>query len=64
MAIWNIEQKAEVWYSTSVEADTFDEAVMKAEEEESWYLVDDALGIEFTGKYWAQNTETRQEFTK
>lgn len=63
MAQWNIEQKAEVWYTTTVEADTFEEAINKAEDKGDWYRVDDALGVDFTEEYWGENTETGEQFT-
>jgi hypothetical protein len=61
MAQWNIEQKAIIWYRTTVEADTFEEAVVKAEEQDDWYY--DRHNQEFTGEYWGENTETENQYT-
>ena len=60
MAKWQIEQKTEVWYQTIVEADTFEEAILKADETGDW---ERGEYTEFTDNYWGMNLDTEEQYT-
>ena len=63
MATWTVEQKQEVWYSTTVEADTLEEAIQAADELErsDWNPCHDTT--EFTDEYWAMNEDTTDQYS-
>lgn len=62
MAIWTVEQKAEVWYQTQVEADTLEQALLKADESGDWWR-NEKYDTEFTDNYWLENQDTEEQFT-
>ena len=62
MAIWTVEQKVEVWYKTSVEADTPDQAIELANERDDWYRDNDKGNQEWTEEYWLMNEDTTDQF--
>lgn len=64
MPKWNIEQRAEVWYSIEVEADTFEEAINRTNEAKSWEFTRNAETTHFTDNYWGENLDTEEQFTQ
>lgn len=64
MARWQIEQRAECWYRIEVEADSFEDAINKANEAKSWEFEFLPDSVEFTDNYWGENTETEEQFTQ
>ena len=60
MATWRIEQKAEVWYLTEVEAETFEEAIKLSQSSSDWKQEEyDPL---FSDHFLGYNFETDEEF--
>jgi len=58
MAIYKVQQRAEIWYETEVEADTLEQARDKAwanEVEEGWEQLPETL--EFQDDFYIKNTE-------
>lgn len=56
--IYTIQQKAEVWAETNIEAETLEEALEKASEEmEQGGYFEVTHTWEFTGNYWATDEE-------
>lgn len=49
---YRIQRKAEVWYETTVEADSLDEAIENADFD---YLIE--AGFEWTDDYWSSEEE-------
>lgn len=65
MAIWKIDRKATAWETTTIEADTYEEAFRIAQDDEtegelSWAMDYDSWDL--TGDYWGQNQETNEAF--
>jgi len=61
MATWTVEQKQEVWYSTTVEADTLEEAIKAADDSNDWNAMHDTT--QFTDEYWAMNEDTTDQYS-
>jgi hypothetical protein len=61
MATWTVEQKVEVWYSTTVEADTLEEAIKAADESSDWNI--QPATREFCDEYWAMNEDTTDQYS-
>lgn len=59
MAKFQVEQKVEVWYSTTVEADNYEEAIELAtsESNDNWKA---GTEINWTDDYWVRNQDTDQ----
>lgn len=63
MAIFEVQRKAEVWYTTTVEATTWEEAVSVADSMDQWEPApSDILGIEFVDDWWIANEDTGEKF--
>jgi hypothetical protein len=68
MAKWTIARQATAWEETTIEADTFEEAIELLENEHihnldiSWSLDHDTW--EPNGSYWGRNEDTEEDFTK
>lgn len=67
MAKFTIARQATAWEETTIEADTFEDAIDKAESdafigELCWSLDHDTW--EHTGSYWGRNEDTEEDFTK
>lgn len=60
MATWTVEQKVEVWYKTTVEADTPEEAIELAGEDGDWVRAEES---EWTDNFWLMNEETTEQYT-
>jgi hypothetical protein len=62
MATWTVEQKVEVWYSTTVEADSMDEAIRVADGEGEWEAM--AHGHqEWCDEYCLTNEDTNEQYS-
>ena len=67
MAKFTIARQATAWEETTIEADTFEDAIDKAESDAfigdlSWALDHDTW--EHTGSYWGRNEDTEEDFTR
>jgi hypothetical protein len=60
MATWSIEQKTEVWWSTTVEADTFEEAMAIAQDENDWVRGEE---YEWCDEFWGMNEDTTEQYS-
>jgi hypothetical protein len=67
MATWKVQQKIEMWKETTIEADTYQEAIDKSwDKSTEWeVLVDPTLGwiYEDQDEFWVQNKETGEALT-
>lgn len=65
MAKFTIQRQATAWEETTIEADTFEDAMEIAENDYrgdlSWALHHDTW--ELTGSYWGRNEDTEEDFT-
>lgn len=61
MNVWTVEQKQEVWYQTSVHADSMEEAIKAADQSDNWERMEGTS--EFTDDYWVMNEETHEQYT-
>lgn len=61
MATWTVEQKQEVWYQTSVEADTLEEAIEAADASGDWAI--QLSTQEVCDEYWVMNEDTTEQYT-
>ncbi len=61
MARWNVEQMAEVWYQTEVEADTLEQAIALTQEPgyNYWKRLDP---IKCLDVFWSENLDTGELF--
>ena len=62
MAKWIIEQRADVWYRTEVEAETFEEAIEQSQKPSA----DWSLRTEYTewqDDFWGMNEETEKTYS-
>jgi len=60
MATWTVEQKVEVWYKTTVEAETPEQAIRFADGEGDWQRTEDT---EWTDEYWVMNEDSTEQYT-
>lgn len=61
MHVWTVEQKHEVWYQTSVHAETLEEAIEAAEASENWQIQPSTS--EVCDEYWVMNEDTTEQYT-
>ena len=61
MATWTVDQKVEVWYRTSVEADSLEEAIKAADESGGWEIITDTQTWE--DEYEATNEDTHERYS-
>jgi len=67
MAKFTIRREATAWEETEIEAESFEDAVEKLEDD---YLIGDLSWAldwdtwEHTGAYWGRNEDTEEDFTK
>ncbi len=62
MATWSVEQRVEVWYTTTVEAETPEQAIRIADDSGDWYIQDNNFQ-EWTDNYWLENNDTEEQYT-
>jgi hypothetical protein len=55
MATYKVQQMAEIWYQTEVEADSVEEAIDKAQESGDWEQLLDTT--EFTDNFYTLNED-------
>ncbi len=60
MATWTVEQKVEVWYQTTVEAETLEEAIKVSGDSDDWSRRD---YTEWTDEYWVMNEDSTEQYT-
>ena len=64
MAIYYVEQKAELWLRTEVEANSFEEALELGENEiRDGIYEEQTEGFELVGSFWVMNSETKETET-
>lgn len=63
MNVWTIEQKYEVWYQTSVHAETLEEALEAAEALDQGAWVIQPNTSEVCDEYWVMNEDTTEQYT-
>lgn len=67
MAKFTIRREATAWEYATIEADDFQDAINKVEDD---YLIGDICWAldhdtwEHTGSYWGRNEDTEEDFTK
>lgn len=62
MAIYTVQRELKVWETQKIEADSFEDAKEKADEElHAYQLIDKTY--ETTGDYWIRNEETEEDRT-
>jgi hypothetical protein len=61
MATWTVEQKHEVWYQTTVEAETLEDAIKAADESDDWNI--QTMTAEFCDEYWVMNEDSTEQYT-
>jgi hypothetical protein len=54
---FRIQQRADIWYETTIEADTFEEAVIKAYEDYNldWSSLPES--VEFRDEFWGEDED-------
>lgn len=57
MATWKVQQKIEMWKETTIEADTYEEAINKSWDSSVWWEVLDS-NYEDLDEFWLENQET------
>jgi hypothetical protein len=57
MAKFQVEQKVEIWYHTQVEAETMDEAIELADQQDNW---ESSLERNWTEEYFVENKDTKE----
>lgn len=62
MNVWTVEQKVEVWYQTSVHADSLEEAIKAADQSDNWELLP-GNHQEWCDEYWVMNEDTTEQYT-
>lgn len=63
MDVWTVEQKHEVWYQTSVHADSIEEAIKAADSIDMSEWTIQPMTAEFCDEYWAMNEETTDQYS-
>lgn len=63
MNVWTVEQKHEVWYQTSVHADSLEEAIEAAEAIDQGDWVIQPSTAMFCDEYWVMNEDTTEQYT-
>lgn len=59
MERYEVQRKVIAWEKTYVEANSFEEAVEKAQQSYDWDLISD--DYERTDQYWVENQETEEQ---
>jgi hypothetical protein len=54
---FKIQQKAEIWYETTIEAETFEEAVIKAYEDSDLDWSSQPETVQFRDHFWGQDED-------
>lgn len=57
MATWKVQQKIEMWKETTIEADTYEEAINKSWDSSVWWEVLDS-NYEDLDEFWLENQDT------
>ena len=57
MAKFQVEQKVEVWYHTQVKAETYQQAIELADQQDNW---ESGLERNWSEEFWVLNTETEE----
>lgn len=62
MATWKVQQKIEMWKETTIEAETYEEAIEKAwDYGREWEIL--TMDWEDTEEFWLENQETAECLT-
>ncbi len=64
MATFEVQRKAEIWYTTTVEATSWQEAINIADSDnQDWELAgSEGIGIDFVDEWWVANNDTNEEY--